>query len=335
MAERPLTHHSHLTQQALDAARAKNLGHRVIALANDFADRVLVEYRQRGYDAIRPVHGALLRNLELGGNRLTTLARRGGVTHRAMAKLIDDVVAQGFVTRGTDPDDRRASLIRFTADGRRLLHDSSAIIEHIYADYSALAGAEALETLENRLFEFLDQLHIEITPSGQQAIHPVRPVRRGGDATVYLSHNLGRYLQLAGDDYYRRCAARMAARGHAGIRFDHLSVLGHLNLDGMTQSALARSAGISLQAMGKQVRAVHRLGYVDSRVDPGDRRVRRVDFTPAGLVFIADLLGAFEEIDRDYREAVGQRRLQRLQTALARVVGGLGLRVPAATISRA
>ena len=305
----------------------------MIAVANDFSARILVQYRRHGYGAIRPVHGALLRNLELQGNRLTTLAERAGVTHRAMAKIVEDLVAQGFVTREPDVQDRRATRIRFTAQGIRLLEDSSRIIERIYADYSGLVGADTLEQLEERLFDFLQRLGVEVTPSGQQAIHSPQPGHRRTRSGAYLSHNLGRYLQLAGDDYHRRCAQIMVRHGHHRIRFDHVAVLSHLGLEGMSLGALADSAAISLQAMGKQVTAVQHLGYVESREDPGDRRVRRVEFTPAGVAFSADLLEAFREIDENYGRIVGLRRMQWLRASLARVIARLGLKVPARTFS--
>ncbi|WP_157976574.1 MarR family winged helix-turn-helix transcriptional regulator [Parahaliea mediterranea] len=318
-----------MTQQALDRARADNLGHRLVALAGDFSERILARYRAQGYDTIRPVHGALLRNLELEGTRLTTLAARAGITHRAMAKIVDDVAGLGFVARRPDPDDRRASRVHFTARGIRLLRDSSDIIEHIYAGYSALVGAAPLEQLENRLYHFLQGLDIEVIHSGQQALHPVRPENLRDASGAYLSHNLGRYLQLAGQDYHRRCARAMEARGHPGIRFDHLALLTHLRLDGMNLSELAEGAGISLQAMGKQVRAVHRMGYISLREGAADRRVREVRFSPRGHAFLDDLLATFDELDAFYAAQAGPRRLQWLQASLARLIGALGLAVPA------
>ncbi|GAB3285685.1 hypothetical protein GCM10027297_28300 [Parahaliea aestuarii] len=312
----------------MDAARAGNLGHRLVALAGDFSDRILARYREQGYASIRPVHGALLRNLELEGTRLTTLAARAGMTHRAMAKIVDDVAGLGFVARRPDPDDRRASCVHFTARGIHLLRDSSDIIEHIYACYSQLVGAEQLEQLENRLYQFLQSLDIEVIHSGQQALHPVRPENLRDASGAYLSHNLGRYLQLAGQDYHRRCAEAMARRGHPGIRFDHLAVLTHLQLQGMNLSELAEGAGISLQAMGKQVRAVHRMGYISLR-EGEDRRVREVHYSPRGLAFLDDLLAAFDELDTFYASQLGPRRLQWLQASLSRLIIALQLPVPA------
>jgi len=303
----------------------------MIALAADFSGRMLAQYRQRGFGAVRPVHGAVLRNLGLTGTRVTVLAARAGITHRAMAKILAEVVALGFVSRRPDPRDRRASLVEFTPLGLRLLEISSGIIEGIYADYSARVGASALEQLERCLYDALVGLNIEVTSSGQQALHSSRPESRGGPSEIYLSHNLGRYLQLAAGDYHRRCAMLMAASGHPSIRFDRLAVFSHLGLSGMTLTELAKSANISLQAMGKQVRAVLKLNYIEMLTDSDDRRIRQVWFTTLGRRFLRDLLQTFEQIDRDYAQLLGEQRARHLQDSLATVVAALGLEVPVRT----
>lgn len=322
-----------LNKLTLDRARATNLGHRMIAVSNDFASRILECYRQQGYDQIRGLHGALFRNLELDGTRLTTLAARAGITHRAMAKIVDDVERLGFLSRATDPVDRRATLIQFTDKGLRLLKDSSAIIEQIYADYSAIAGAEVVQHLEHRLYSFLSILGVVIVHGGQQALHSPRPAVLHKGSSIYLSHNVGRYLQLASDDYQYRCSLSMARRGHPGVRFDHLAVLTHLSLDGMNLTDLADSAAISPQAMGKQARTVQKLGYVTIATSASDRRVRFVSFTQWGLDFLRALLASFEEIDREYAEVVGKRKIQLLHSSLARLVTALNLEVPVRSIN--
>lgn len=323
-----------VSQAVLDAARRKNLGHRLVALADDFYGRVLAQYHQRGYADIRPVHGTVLRNLELEGTRLTVLASRAGVTPRAMAKLVDSVAEMGLVHRRADPGDARARLIAYTPRGIRLLQDSSRIIEDIYKDYSGLIGAEALQALELRLYTLLAGLGVEIARSGQQALHCTQPGYRRAGAETYLSHNLGRYLQLLGDDYHRRCASVMAARGHPGIRIDHLAVVSHLSLAGMTLSELAQSAGISVQATGKQVRSLQRLGYVRVEVGARDKRVRQVAFTERGHAFISALLSTFADIELDYSAIAGKRDLARLQQSLSRAVECLQLKVPVCSPAR-
>lgn len=323
-----------ISQEALDAARRRNLGHRLVALADDFSGRVLAAYHRQGYTDIRPVHGAVLRNLELGGTRLTVLAARAGMTHRAMAKLVAQVMAMDLIEQRPDPEDARARLISYTPRGVQLLQQSSAIIEGIYRVYSRTIGVDALQALELRLYEFLTALEIEITVSGQQALHSVQPERPRGNRKTYVSHNIGRYLQLLADDYHRRCAEIVGSAGHTGVRFDHLAVVSHLSLAGMTLSQLSESAGISLQATGKQVASLQRLGYVTVRVDSRDKRVRLVAFSAQGHAFIAALLGAFNSIDEDYRRLVGPRKLQFLQKSLAHAASALSLSVPLSSPAR-
>lgn len=305
-----------------------------MALADDFSGRVLAAYHRRGYTEVRPVHGAVLRNLELGGTRLTVLSARAGITHRAMAKLVANVVAMGLVEQRPDPGDARARLITYTAEGLQLLQQSSAVIESIYRVYSRIMGADALQALELKLYEFLTALDIEIAVSGQQALHSVRPERPRGNRKTYVSHNIGRYLQLLGDDYHRRCTRTMAAAGHSGVRIDHLAVVSHLSLTGMTLSQLSESSGISLQATGKQVTSLQRLGYVTVAVDSRDERVRQVAFSARGHAFICALLDAFATIEADYSSIVGRRKLQQLQQSLAHAARALNLAVPVATLAR-
>lgn len=316
------------TQLNLDKARADNLGHQMVALSNDFSRRILSHYQQQGYGDIRPVHGALLRNLELAGNRLTTLAERAEVTHRAMTKIVADVEQLGYVERTPDPEDGRALVIRFTPAGRKLLDVSGTITEHVYSEYSSVAGPKTIASLETGLYKFLCAMDVQIRASGLQSLHSTRPAALQSDSTVYLSHNLGRYLQLAGDNYHTRCADLMAQRGHPGVRVDYVACLSHLSLEGMRLTELASSAGITLQAMGKQVKALEALDYVKVTADDKDMRVRRINFTPHGLVFIEALIAAFGALDKDYREIVGGKTMHDLQSSLVQVLTALEIEVP-------
>lgn len=49
------------------------------------------------------------------------LAAALGVTPRAITSLVDGLVETGFVTRQPHPSDRRASLVTFTAKGKRVV----------------------------------------------------------------------------------------------------------------------------------------------------------------------------------------------------------------------
>lgn len=89
----------------------------------------------------KPKHSAVFAQIELGGSRLTDLARRAGMTPQAMGELVDELEDLGYVERRQDPADRRAKLITLTAQGR-------AAVE---------AGKETIVGLEERLTEILGE----------------------------------------------------------------------------------------------------------------------------------------------------------------------------------
>ncbi|NUR97465.1 MAG: MarR family transcriptional regulator [Kribbellaceae bacterium] len=53
--------------------------------------------------------------------RLSDLAARLGIVPRSATSVVDDLESAGLVARQPDPNDRRATLVDLTPDGRQLL----------------------------------------------------------------------------------------------------------------------------------------------------------------------------------------------------------------------
>ncbi|MEA2666560.1 MAG: hypothetical protein QOI11_3504, partial [Candidatus Eremiobacteraeota bacterium] len=53
------------------------------------------------------------------GLRMSEISRRMMVTAGNITRIADGLLAEGFITRKTEPGDRRASVVRLTATGRR------------------------------------------------------------------------------------------------------------------------------------------------------------------------------------------------------------------------
>lgn len=89
----------------------------------------------------KPKHSAVFAQIDLDGSRLTDLARRANMTPQSMGELVDELEELGYLTRRTDPTDRRAKLIVLTDRGR-------AAVE---------AGRETIVGLEGRITEILGE----------------------------------------------------------------------------------------------------------------------------------------------------------------------------------
>ena len=93
-----------------------------------------------------------------GPMRVTDLARWQGVDKSTMTPQVRRLEDHGFITRRSDPADRRAALLSVTAQGDRLLRQihatGAAVFDDVLRDWAAPDGA-ALAALLTRFVEQL------------------------------------------------------------------------------------------------------------------------------------------------------------------------------------
>jgi DNA-binding MarR family transcriptional regulator len=78
-----------------------------------------------------------------------------GTSKQAVSKLVEAMVAAGYVERDADPDDARAKRVQLSDRGRQLL----AAVEEVYAElernWAAALGEERLQALRADLVSVL------------------------------------------------------------------------------------------------------------------------------------------------------------------------------------
>jgi DNA-binding MarR family transcriptional regulator len=113
-----------------------------------------ISSRMRPHSArLRGSHGRILGLLPPEGARPSALAE-GWISKQAVGKRIQEMAAAGLVAVEPDPDDRRASIVRRTADGNRLRSAANEAIAEIEASLAAEVGAERYQLFR----EVLDEL---------------------------------------------------------------------------------------------------------------------------------------------------------------------------------
>jgi DNA-binding MarR family transcriptional regulator len=122
---------------------------------DDFERRLLAGLRDAGVTDMRPKYNAVLRYLDEDGTRASVLAERSGLTRQALAQIIDELEATGYVSRRPDPSDRRAKLVVYTERGLRSFRDSRRIIDEIESDYERRLGRSRYRELRKGLAELL------------------------------------------------------------------------------------------------------------------------------------------------------------------------------------
>ncbi len=119
----------------------------------------------------------------------------------------------------------------------------------------------------------------------------------------------------------RELTEHLNAQGHAAIRPKHGAVFANLDREGTRPTVLAQRAGMGKAAMGELVDELERLGYVERRPDPYDRRAKLVVPTPAALE-VTRLVHAFNrKLEARYRRRLGKQAYDALRHALIALAG--------------
>jgi DNA-binding MarR family transcriptional regulator len=97
--------------------------------------------------------------------------------------------------------------------------------------------------------------------------------------------------------------SNLAAR--AQVSAAHVHITRHLPLTGARLSELARSAGMSKQAMGDLVQQCESWGLVMRVPDAHDGRARRIEFTDTGRAWVRAFQLAVGQAQREFEQEVG------------------------------
>jgi DNA-binding MarR family transcriptional regulator len=83
--------------------------------------------------------------------------------------------------------------------------------------------------------------------------------------------------------FQREMFSTFAEKGFTDLQPRHGSVLAYLDKDGVRATDLSRLSGVHKQVIGTVVDELERLGYVERRPDPADRRAKLICPTERGL----------------------------------------------------
>lgn len=142
-------------QSSLDRLRHEHLGWLLGRADRLFAECVTRAMQARGFDGIRLVHIALIRNVDEGGTRITEIARRAGMTKQATGQLVTEFAGLGYIRVVPDPTDRRAKIAEYTAKGKQLLRAIVEAIAETEDRCAATVGRDEIERLKEVLTALL------------------------------------------------------------------------------------------------------------------------------------------------------------------------------------
>jgi DNA-binding MarR family transcriptional regulator len=100
------------------------------------------------------------------------------------------------------------------------------------------------------------------------------------------------------------------------LRAAHTALFPHLSSEGVRGADLAKTLGVSKQAVSQLITELEWWGVVEQIADPRDGRAKLVRFTAKGEQGLLQGLSVLSELERELADKIGKRRMQELHTAL-------------------
>lgn len=115
----------------------------------------------------------------------------------------------------------------------------------------------------------------------------------------------------------RRILDFLADEGFDDITLAQARVAARVNDEGVRLTELAEQAQTTKQACGELVAQLERAGYVERVPDPTDARARLVRPAPRGRAAQARAREMEQQVDREWEQHLGKRRMAELRRTLA------------------
>lgn len=126
----------------------------------------------------------------------------------------------------------------------------------------------------------------------------------------------GRLLILLFRAFETTLIERLDKQGVTDISMSDLNVIRHLDPCGSQISAIAQSAGLSKQAIGRTVADLEKKGIVRTIADPSDRRGKLVQFTHKGARLVATAIEIIKKMETRYKKIMGADEYNKTRQSL-------------------
>ncbi|MFJ2568212.1 MULTISPECIES: MarR family transcriptional regulator [unclassified Streptomyces] len=117
----------------------------------------------------------------------------------------------------------------------------------------------------------------------------------------------------------RELFTALAEQGFDDIQPRTGAVLAHLRTDGIRASELARVSSQHKQVIGTLIDDLERLGYVERKPDPADRRAKLIYPTERGLLQMEAADSIMRTIEERHANALGTKEYATFKKSLRRV----------------
>jgi DNA-binding MarR family transcriptional regulator len=140
------------------------------------------------------------------------------------------------------------------------------------------------------------------------------------DANFPTHPLIGLLLRLLYQQYSQDIEGTLREAGFGDIRPAHANVFPFVPPEGITVSGLAELARVRKQSMAEAVEQLERMGYVERRPNPQDRRARLVFLTQRGEAVKPVTHATAARVEERWADLTSPEELENLREMLLRLL---------------
>lgn len=138
--------------------------------------------------------------------------------------------------------------------------------------------------------------------------------------------SLGLLLRLAHQQWTLAVETKLAEEGFDDIKPHYANIFTFVPPEGMQVTQLTELAHVRKQSMTQTVEELEKLGYVERRPDPGDKRGKLVFLTERGRKVSPIARAAGRLVDQHWAELTSPEEIEALRRALRSVLAATAKR---------
>lgn len=134
---------------------------------------------------------------------------------------------------------------------------------------------------------------------------------------------LGLLLRLLNQHWGNQVHEALHEAGFDGIGAANANVIPFVPDEGIQVSELAKLARVRKQSMAQSVEQLEKLGYLERRPDPNDRRARLVFLTERGRAVRPVAVKAGRRVEKEWAKLTGPEEIESLRESLQTLLAKL------------
>jgi len=258
--------------------------------------------RQCGHRDLRINYEPYIAIIGSRGARLSDIAKLLGISRQAANQTANQIEAAGYIERRADPRDGRAKLLVATQRGIQLRKDGAVVAARLQAEMEQIVGEAAIGYAMDTLVRLNDSLGLLLYGPGETGFTQDR----------LLAALLPRLRDFIND----RLMQLTLGKGHPDLKHSFGQVLTAIGPRGGRIQQMARTHGVSKQAISAVATELEDLGYIHRLADANDARLLVLVFTDRGRQLIADSVASVDALQEEFAGIVGGSALAELGNTL-------------------